>query len=234
MRKKETSFNCRIEELPFLGRYVLISFNRDKDDFKSLSPKYDEAFADKFMAQISIVEHLESPAVVTGHIKTKTAELKSLYVKTRNILNRAEHYVVSAYEGEAGLSLAPADFGFKAVRDEIRAKNSEGVFSSLKFVIENLKANMEVLEPEGYTESFRQEMDNLLQNLFNSRVNQVLKKRERAQLTHKNNEEFMKLWHLITSVLSSGKTIYKEVDKGKLRFYTFTHILKNVRLERKS
>jgi hypothetical protein len=225
-------FACRIEELPFLGTLLLNSFTRDEDDFIELSPTYDTPFTTTFTAKVALVEEVVNPEKLTGEMKKLTQKLGTHFANGRNLLNRVEIYIGKAAEEKAPLTMAPKDFGIKAVRDEITLKNDEGAVRKLRILESNLKDNLIVLAPKGYSVAVQTELANLIKDLSADSIAQTKKKKDREKLVEENIGEFNTLWKMMTDIMKSGKAIYQKKDKTKVSDYTYDHIIKDVQLKR--
>jgi len=229
---EEPLFKCRIEELTFIGVFILVSFNRDKADFIKLSPDYNDPFAENCEQTITQVEELVAPKKLTGEMKKITQQLADGFTHCRNLMNKVERYVDKA--SQAGpLTMAPGDFGIKAVREAVGLKNDEGVVKNLRALQQNLTANLDALIPKGYTNEVQAELKTLIRDLNDTSVAQTLKKNERAELVKNNMGELNSLWLIIDDLMKSGKAIYKEKDKSKVKDYTYAELIKNVQLKRK-
>lgn len=230
---EEPLFKCRIEELTFLGVFILVSFNRDKADFIELSPDYNDPFADNCQQTITLVEDLVAPKKITGEMKKITQQMADHFTHCRNLMNKVERFVDKASRAGLALTMAPGDFGIKDVREAVGIKNDEGVVKYLRTLLQNLTDNRATLVPKGYTEEVQTELKTLIRDLSNTSVAQTLKKNERAELVKNNMDKLNTLWLIIEDLMKSGKAIYKEKDKSKLKDYTYADLIKNVQLKRK-
>lgn len=232
MKKDERQFNGKIEDLPFLGLIILASFNRDEADFIKFAPKYKTPFATNVQTQITLVEELINPKKLTGEMKQLTHQLIEGFTHCRNFVNKVERYLEMAVDEKLSLTMAPADFGIKAIRDAVNVKNDEGVVLHLRTLKQNLADNLTVLATQGYTTEVQTELTTLIKTLSDASVAQTQKKKEREKLVESNIDELNKLWVILSDILKSGKTIYKEIDKRKLKDYTYIEVLKNVQIQR--
>lgn len=226
--------SCRIEELTFLALFILDSFIRDKADFIALSPKYKDPFTANANAQIALVEDLINPKKLTGELKKLTQKLRDGFTHCRNLLNKLERYLDMAAQENLSLTMVPADFGIKAIRENVNLKNDEGVVLKLRSLQQKLDDNTTVLATVGYTEEVKTELTNLIKDLSDTSVAQTRKKKEREALVSKNMDQLYKLWSIIVDLMKSGKTISKEQkDRNKLDDYTYSKVIRDVQLKRK-
>jgi hypothetical protein len=230
---EEPLFKCKIEELTFLAFFILVSFKRDKDDFIQFSPDYNDPFADNCQETINIVEELVAPQKLTGEMKMHTKQLTVHFTHCRNLMNKIERYLDKALQDKLTLTMAPGDFGIKPVRDAVNSKNDEGVVKLLRVLQQNLTANQAALETKGYTAAVQAELKTLIKELSETSIGQTLKKNERAELVKNNMGQLNKLWFIIDDLMKTGKAIYKEKDKSKLKDYTYSELIKNVQMKRK-
>ncbi|HEX2936113.1 MAG TPA: hypothetical protein VHO72_12240 [Bacteroidales bacterium] len=229
----EKSFKCRIEELPFLATFIMVSFNRDKTDFIAFSQDYNDPFAAGVQTQITTVEDLIAPKKLTGELKSLTRRLKDGFMRTRNFLNKVERYLDKAAQSGLTLTMAPDDFGIKKVRDAVNLKNDEGAVLSLRTLQQNLADNLSALVTKGYTDDVQAELKALIKDLNDASVAQTLKKKERETLVKNNIGVLNTLWATIDDLMKTGKAIYKEKDSSKVKDYTYANIIKDVQLKRK-
>lgn len=230
---EEQLFKCRIEELPFLGKLAFEFFNRDKTDFVGFSPDYDDPFPSNFMAQNKAVDELVAPVKLTAEMKKITQRLVDHYNHARNLVNKCQRYAEKANDAGIDLTMNPSDFGFKAVRLDIKNRNDEGVVKNLKILQSNMKDNLSALAPKGYNENVQNELSGLISGFSEDSIAQSLKKKEREKLVQNNMDKLNKYWLMVNEVLKDGKSIYKGKDQKKVNDYTYSELIKNVRLTRK-
>jgi hypothetical protein len=233
MEEVERLFKCRIEELPFLGKLLLISFIRDKDGFITISPDYADPFTEKFQNQVKLVDELVNPKKLTGEMKVLTQKLSAHFKHTRNLVNRLEIYINKAVSDKLPLTLTPSDFGIKLVRQEVNLKNDEGVVRNLQSLKNNLSENLTSLVAKGYTVAVQTELTTLIKELGEDSIAQTTKKKQREKLVNDNMSELNNLWSMMNDILKTGKAYAKEKDSVKIKDYTYDHILKDVKMKRK-
>ena len=230
---KDAIFKCRVEELPFLGNIVLESFLRDKSEFIAFSPDYKDPFVTNYQAQVKTVDNLVAPKTLIAEQKQITLRLKSHFTRGRNLMNKLERYVQKAEKTDGlKLTIALDDFGFKAVRQNMNLKNDEGAVLHLKAVKQNFINNLAVLEGKGYTAAVQAELEALISDIANDSLAQTKKMKEREKLVADNIEQLNKLWLMIDDLLKTGKSILKEEDKSRSKDYTYSDLIKNVRMIR--
>ncbi|MDR0757109.1 MAG: hypothetical protein LBF85_04605, partial [Tannerella sp.] len=72
---KVRSYNCKDEELPIVGKYILASLKRDLKDFISQSPLFSEDYVLKFDQNVRECAELVPPESDLATLKTVTARL---------------------------------------------------------------------------------------------------------------------------------------------------------------
>jgi hypothetical protein len=227
--KEKALFTCRIEELPFVVVFLLISLKRDKALFKAYAPTYDDAFIASIEAQATAVKARTSPKSLTGEMKSLTKLVAADYKSVRDMINHIETILESV---TVKLTMGVEDFGVRAVREELYAKNDEGIVLQLRTLFKNVENNSVELEKEGYTPALSEEFEKLIDTLGEDSTTQTTKKDDRKYLTQGNIKEGNKLWALISKVMKTGKKIAKQMENDSMHDdYTFNNILKKVRLE---
>lgn len=222
---------CRNEELPFLAYYARENFLRDKADFVAHSPEYETNFLLKFDPQLKLVEDVMSTSMVIAQHKNITSRIAKHFETARTWTNKIENYAKKAF---SDASSQIADFGFKSLRNEIAVKNDEGAIKCLKELLQHADAHAAALQPKGYTTTLRDDLKAFIDAFEADIKSQTLKIDERKNLVKDNNKEYEALWEMInTDLLETGKVIYKEKDKEKVKDYTYTELIKKIRLARK-
>lgn len=222
---------CRSEELPFLAYYARENFLRDQVDFVAHSPEYETEFLAKFDPQLKLVEEAMATSMIIAQHKSITSRIAKHFETARNWTNKIENYAKKAY-GDAGSQIA--DFGFKSLRNDIAVKNDEGTIKRLKELLQHADAHAAVLQPKGFTAALRDSLKAFIDAFEADIKSQTLKIDERKYLVKDNNKEYEALWEMInTDLLETGKVIYKEKNKEKVKDYTYNELIKKIRLARK-
>ena len=222
---------CRNEELPFLAYYARENFLRDKADFVAHSPEYETEFLSKFDPQLKLVEEAMATSMVIAQHKSITSRIAKHFDAARNWTNKIENYAKKAF-GDAGSQIAA--FGFKNLRNDIAVKNDEGTIKRLKELLQHADAHAAVLQPKGFTTALRDSFKAFIDAFETDIKSQTLKIDERKYLVKDNNKEYEALWEMInTDLLETGKVIYKEKNKEKVKDYTYNELIKKIRLARK-
>lgn len=227
MTMDELKIRCRVEELPFLAKFVRDSYTRDQSEFVTYSPVFNSEFLTRYDFLLALIEGLVSPKSLTGERKMITVRLQLNYGTTRSIINKVEGYANLA---KSSLTMSPADFGFNLLRKSLDAKNDEGIIKNLKTLAQNIGSNVEALRKVGLSDSYRNEINDFLISFETDVLNQARKLRERRGLVHENRKQFNELWDLLILLIDTGKIIFKEKkDALKIKDYTYSELMKNVR-----
>jgi hypothetical protein len=222
---------CRLEELPFLADYARDNFLRDQADFVTHSPEYKTDFLAKFDPQLKLVEEAMATSMLIAQHKNITERITKNYDVARNWANKIENYAKKAF-GDAGSQIA--DFGFKNLRIDLKNKNDEGLVKRLKELLQHADAHIATLQPKGFTPELRDSFKAFIDALETDIKSQSRKIDERKFLVKDNNKEYEALWEMInTDLLETGKVIYKEKNKEKVKDYTYTELIKKIRIARK-
>jgi hypothetical protein len=222
---------CRTEELPFLAYYARENFLRDKADFVAHSPEYDTEFLSKFDPQLKLVEEAMATSMVIAQHKNITSRIAKHFDAARNWTNKLENYAKKAFS-DANSQIA--DFGFKSLRNDVAVKNDEGTIKRLKELLQHADAHAAALQPKGFTPALRDSLKAFIDAFEADIKSQTLKIDERKYLVKDNNKEYEALWEMInTDLLETGKVIYKEKNKEKVKDYTYNELIKKIRLARK-
>lgn len=222
---------CRIEELPFVAVYVRDNFVRDQADFIEDSAEYKENFLLKYDPQVKLVNEGVATALIIAQQKVLTERIATHYSTARGWVNKIENY---AKKASAALVTNLSDFGFKTLRDDISNKNDEGVIKKFGDVLQIVDANKAALEVKGFTTEVRTKLDTFLKAFDTDIKNQSRKIDERKDLVTAHQKDYDALWEMINDVLETGKVIYKDKkDNKKVKDYTFSELIKKIRLNRK-
>lgn len=222
---------CRAEELPFLADYARDNFMRDKADFVNHSDEYDKNFLLKFDPQLKLVNEVVATSILVAEQKALTKKIGKHYESARNWVNKVENYAKKAKDA---LVTSISDFGFKSLRAEINVKNDEGTIKKFGELLQHTDANTAALESKGFTATVRTNLKTFVDTFEADIKKQTRKIDERKDLVKENKKEFEILWQMVNEdILKTGKVIYKELDKSKVKDYTYTDLIKKIRLARK-
>jgi len=224
---KQRDYNCKDEELPVICKYAVFSFNRDLADFTAFSPKFNLDYVAAFEAKIASVSEVIMPRSETLDRKNITIRLYKTMDGLTDPINRLSGYLKLA---QASLTVTAADFGLTLLRKNISTKNAEGVISSLRTVSNNLTRHEAILTEQGLTPELSNRFTEALASISADNQKQYEILSNRKNIVQNNTGLFNELYGQLTEILNVGKIIYKATNTVKTQEYTFTGLLKQVRI----
>lgn len=225
-KKNPRDYNCKDEELPVVAQYLAFSFGRDLAEFTAFSPKFDAAYATQLQERITATRQLVAPETESAELKAITNDLYARMQDLLDPLRRLDGYLKLA---KKDLPLSAADFGVKALRSGMQRKDTEKVLDALQLINTNLDRNSSLLTPMGLTEEVINFFDTMSKeiNQLNQRQYQIVS--DRRTLVDDNLDVMNELFSQLQEIMTIGKILYTDVDPGRLKEYTFTHLVKQVR-----
>lgn len=226
MSENPRDYNCKDEELPVVGGFVLDSFKKDLVDFTAFSPLFDEAYVSLFESKNTEVSELVTPAEETAQLKAITTGLNSKLFKLRKPMDQLANYI--DFAGDL-IPLSVADFGISPLRDSVTRGDVEGVIRNLGVVNRNIGRYSESLTAQG----LKAEIIDFLAaagepiEADNNAQHQIVS--NRLRLVEANVSLCNELYAIIRRVCKTGKAIYKEESPAKVADYTFSKLMKEVR-----
>lgn len=229
----QAKFPGRHDELPAVAQFLASSFARDLALFTDYSPDFDGSYPADFTGLISEVTGIVFPEKLTKEGKLVTARIVASLERLKALNNLSESYVKRA--GTA-LTVAPADFGCKALRKKLNRGDVEGVITNLRAVLQNIDTNLEVLTTKGFKKATQTEMAALPASLTADNTLQNDNLALRNKLVNENIGRFDRLYVVMRDVSETGKVIHKTISGTPERVadYTIATLLKRVRNERKA
>jgi hypothetical protein len=225
------NYNCKDEELPVIGGYVIIAYKRDATDFFNYSPKFNGSYLSGFQSKVSAAEELLNPKTEIAESKVITARLYATASGLLPSLDRLEGYVKLA-KNEIHISVA--DFGISLLRKKINRKDMEGVLKNLRLVISNTQNYRQILEAQGLTGDLVASLEAAVVSIAADNNLQYEMLTKRVELVRNNLNLLNDLYDQLKEICDVGKILYKKTLPEKANEYTFTHLLKKVRYSSKS
>ncbi|MDR0604863.1 MAG: hypothetical protein LBG80_11230 [Bacteroidales bacterium] len=228
MQKKK--FQCRVEDLPMLGLFILSSLKQDINDFAKFSSIFTPEYIRILEEKINMCRDLVSSSIIVKELKAVTQQLSDKSNGLRLKLNILEGYIrLSAQE----LDISEKDTGLREVRDCISRHNTEGLVANTKKLLTVTKRNQTILETKGLNPTLFKEIEDHIQEIvvLNTKQNDLIS--ERNRLTQNNIEVSNDLWEYFQPVLKAAKAIYKGVNDVKLKDYTLSQLLKRIHATKK-
>jgi len=221
--------NCKTEEIPFIGQFVLDNVQRDLSDFTSAAPDIDQDYLDKQAAKQAIINALVTRAEKTGELKVAT---QSLYDRMDSLKPKLDLFEIKLKRAAEQIAKPVAEFGLPKLRANIKKRNAEATFASLAVLLREIDSNTPALEAKGFTAAMRQEIvdDRTFIDSHNRLQNTLMN--QRSELSADNNALLLDYWRDIAELIGIGKLIYKN-DTVKAKEYTFTNLCTRVRRDGK-
>jgi len=220
------SYSCKDEELPVVCGFAAISLNRDLNDFSAFSPKFNAAYVSDYKSKIELVQDLVQPKSETVELKLITERMYATLDSLIAPLNYVDGYLKLA--GKT-VPISAADFGLTQLRKSIRSRDVENVLQLIHTVETNLAKYNAQLSVVGLTDTTSNkfpEAGSLLSIDKNKKYELVS---NRMALVQNNLGALNELNDQLSEICNIGKILYKQTDKAKLKDYTFTQLMKQVR-----
>jgi hypothetical protein len=129
--------------------------------------------------------------------------------------------------------ISPADFGLTELRKKLHAKDAEGVLHNLQLAVANVKKFKAPLAAEGLTDEFEAQLVNALASITQDNERQFELLSERKALVLDNKEAFNSLSAQVAEICEVGKILFKTTNPERAKEYTFSYLLKRVRVMHK-
>jgi hypothetical protein len=126
MTSVKLKIQCRIEELPVLGGFLVNSMQTSLADFTAYSPDYNNAYMTAANADLATIEGLVNPKQVTAELKIITSRIYANMAALRSKIDFLEGYINRA----TGLTIGKKDFGISVVRQKNNKGDVEGLVSA--------------------------------------------------------------------------------------------------------
>lgn len=220
-------YNCKDEELPVICGFAAFSLKRDLADFTSYSPKFTAAYVSDFETKTASVTEVIMPKSETLELKKITARLYAAMNGLTDPINRVAGYLSMAKDT---VSVSEADFGLTLLRKNLRTKNAEGVITSLRAVSKNLTKYATELGAQGLTPKLAASFTDAGTAIAADNQKQYEITSNRATIVQNNLGLFNNLHEQLTEILRVGKILYKANNAARLQEYTFSALLKQVRV----
>lgn len=210
--------NVKNEEYVPLGKFIMVSYERDQAEIQGKFPKLDVPFMEAFKSQLALVKDLENSLVLTTTQRKVTAEL----YKEAAAFNKEVNYLSSYFKG-AGL---PTKVVTK-MKEMLSSDNIEGALQELVGVRQLLLANETALVAEGMPADYSAKMDATYTSMSDKNVMQNEIMNDRKTLVRNNKAEYEALYTYISTVAEKGKLVFD--GTGFEDEYTITKIIKRMR-----
>jgi hypothetical protein len=218
-------YNCKNVELPLICDRVLSNLNRDSEDFRQYSPKFNEEYRVEFAARIDSARDVLEPKSETLEKKIITERLYKNVEALANPVNWLGGYVEMA---QKITHVSKEDFGLKKLKKSINAKDVEGVIDSLPLVCDNIVKYRTHLEAQGLTNEVAEAIFSASRLLHDDKKLQFELLSRRKLIVQSNNIQFNNLFEMLNEILTIGKILYKNTNPVKAQEYTFRYLKKQL------
>lgn len=223
--KNPRNYNCKDEELPVIGGYVLTSIRRDQAKFEAYSPKYNNEGLSAFENEINAADELVNP-------KSETTELKlitnRLYATMDDIYDKARHVEGYVTMSKGAVPISAKDFGLTALKQRVKAKDAEGTLQNLRFVNANIAKYKTELAAQGLTNELEQFFADAVGSISADNRTQYDMVNNRKAIVQANLDMLNGLYDQIREICIIGKILFRG-NAEKLKEYTFIELKKRVR-----
>jgi len=219
-------YNCKDEELTMICSFVAGSLESNKTEFNAYSPKFNDAYLARFVADTEKAMEVNLPQTEIKLRKVCTARLYGTLDSLKDPINRLKGYLKLA---NAEFRISAADFGLTHLRKGVSSRDTEGAIQNLHLVIENIETFKDSLIPQGLTEALITLFISAHASLIEDKRKQFEMLSKRKILTQSNLLLFNALYRQLTEILLVGKILYKATDPATASQYTFTDLKKRVR-----
>lgn len=218
---------CRIEEVPTIGRFLINSFTTDLADFAALSPTYHIAFIANVSNKLALLEGLINPSKFTAELKKITLRMLGTMDALKGKIDRLERYIDLALP----LTIGKKDFGISKVRSANNKGDVEGLTRALADLLNKVSDNMAVLTAAGYSAAQHTALQTSMTSLTADNTAQNAKVNERNNKVISNYGLINEFWDIMTNISKSGKAIYKTSAPNKVDDYTIAELKRRIRQE---
>ena len=225
------SFDCKNEELPVVCRFGAISLARDLSDFTAYSPMFDAAYLAAFNSKIEVVQELVQPKSETVELKVITERIYQTLDDLISPINYLEGYLKLAGNQ---VPVSSADFGLVQLRKSARSRDVESVLKMLHTVEGNIQKYKMELMAKGLTEALIARFTDTVKLLTEDKDKSYTLVSNRAAIVQNNLGLLNELGDRLAEICGIGKILYKQTDQAKLKDYTFTQMMKQIRRNMKA
>jgi hypothetical protein len=222
-------YNCKSEEVPVMGGYVVFGLKRDFRDFSRFLPRiFTPDYVPNFEQKIADVNNLLNPHDETVELKETTGRMYSTMDGLIEPINKIVGYIKFT---NGAIPISAKDFGLTTLKQKLHSKDAEGALKNLRTVIANIEKYRVQLTEQGLADDVVDRFKNALSviEINNQLQFEIIAKRK--SIVEKNVSLINDLYKIIIEVCKIGKAIYKGNDDLKAKDYTFSELKKKVRIK---
>jgi hypothetical protein len=221
------NFKCNNEELPVIGGFVYFKNKRDLLDFTAFSPKFDGSYVLTFDANIKTCSELVTSKEETVKLKVITTRMYSTMDSLTGLVNNLSIYIKMA---KTDIPISAADFGIPALRKAIHRRNAESVLQNLHILNNCILQYKNELIGQGLSDAVISSFTSAAVSIRDDNQKQYEIVSNRKELVQNNIELFNRLYAQINEICLVGKALNKGKDEKKVKDYTFSELMKQVRI----
>ena len=215
---------CKKENIPVIGGFVIARAEKDLADISQAAPDIDQAYLDALKVKQETVRVMVRPSEKTGEMKEVT---KNMYATMEGLRTKLNLFEIKLNRAASQLKKPPTAFGLTTLRKHLRSRKAEGVLSSLELLLHEIDANAAALEAKGFTQAMHDEFTSVLNSINVDNGLQNVKLDERGELTLDNKLVISDFWKGISDLMAIGRLLYKD-NPVKLKEYTFAVLNRRV------
>ena len=214
MAETKKLFDCRIEEMPTLSKFIYDALVRDLAEIGAEYPDFNPTYLTAFDNKRTEVINLVNPVHFTNALKIITDRMGETGKAMRPYLDKLEGYVKLAAKPDSipVLTVTVKDFGISPVREAISDGDVEELDLAFRTMKKNIIDNYEALTAKGYNDTRRDALYALADavNTDNAAQNAEVDKRDAR--VEENLGPLNDLWKIMTEVNDIGKRVYKSTN----------------------
>ena len=225
MKYNRIILNCRISEVPLIGRMYISNLQRDIDLLFAKYKYYTSENTKMQLDKLILVEGLISPVTVLESKKTVTKRIKTTMEEIRPHLKDLENFINHTKK----LSLPLESFRLHEIREMIKIHNIDGVIQCIKDTMVFVDENLAALKLTGLTDEERQYYEDVIAKLAADKVLQAAKVSTRRVLSQDNINTINDFASDMLLGLSDGFAVFAK-NPALQKDYVFVHLRGQVRL----
>jgi len=225
------NYNCKDEELPVICGFTAFSLKRDRADFSTFSPQFNDAYLTGYESKIETIQELVEPKSETIELKLITERIYSTLDGLTSPINYLSGYLNLAKET---IPFSAKDFGLTDLRKGVKTRDVENVLKLLRTVLGNIDKYEKELSVLGLNDALVVKLTEAKVLLADDKQKKYELSSNRTAIVQNNLGVLNELYDQMTDICKIGKILYKQTDAAKLKDYTFAQLMKQVRRVQKN
>jgi len=204
-----------------IGRMVASSFERDKPDFISFSPRFADPFIAGYMAMNEEIAALPTTKAINSELKATTNRIKAMMHLFTADMNKIESLIKLA---TGKLTIDRKDFGIKLVREAVSSNKVPELEAAMNNLMNNVRANIQPLTAVGLTAAFLTDLEARVKAVSTESVLQHSIISRRGETSQNNAERYEAFRAIMKLIMVAGKAINKGTNPNKTKDYTLSYL----------